>query len=140
MSRLIHVSTWTFKGGYCAYAYIYQNHFISELFINLFVLYIQIVDVETGKTLGTNQEGEVWVRGPQVTNGYHNLPAQTREMFLSDGWVRTGKQSKYMRHSLLMCIFNFCLILHLYINRLFAYCKGGNFNIRIWAWFGYFIC
>ena len=21
------------------------------------------------------------------------------------------------------------------INRLFAYCKGGNFNIHIWAWF-----
>ena len=27
------------------------------------------------------------------------------------------------------------------IIRLFAYCKGGNFNIHIWArWFGYFIC
>ena len=26
------------------------------------------------------------------------------------------------------------------INTLFAYCKGGNFNIHIWAWFGYFIC
>ena len=26
------------------------------------------------------------------------------------------------------------------INRLYAYCKGGNFNIHIWAWFGYFIC
>ena len=25
------------------------------------------------------------------------------------------------------------------INRLFAYCKGGNFNIHIWAWFDYFI-
>ena len=25
-------------------------------------------------------------------------------------------------------------------NRLFAYYKGGNFNIHIWAWFGYFIC
>ena len=26
------------------------------------------------------------------------------------------------------------------INRLSAYCKGGNFNIHIWAWFGYSIC
>ena len=26
------------------------------------------------------------------------------------------------------------------INRLFAYCKGGNFNIHIWAWFGFLIC
>ena len=22
----------------------------------------------------------------------------------------------------------------------FAYCKGGNFKIHIWAWFDYFIC
>ena len=27
-----------------------------------------------------------------------------------------------------------------HINILFAYCKGGNFNTHIWAWFGYFIC
>ena len=26
------------------------------------------------------------------------------------------------------------------ITELFALCKGGNFNINIWAWFGYFIC
>ena len=27
-----------------------------------------------------------------------------------------------------------------YITWLFALCKGGNFNIHIWVWFGYFIC
>ena len=32
------------------------------------------------------------------------------------------------------------LSLLLSINRLFAYCQGGNFNIHIWVWFGYFIC
>ena len=26
------------------------------------------------------------------------------------------------------------------VNRLLAYCKGGNFNIHIWAWVDYFIC
>ena len=26
------------------------------------------------------------------------------------------------------------------IIELFVLCKGGNFNIHIWAWFGYFIC
>ena len=26
------------------------------------------------------------------------------------------------------------------IIELFALCKGGNFNIHIWAWFSYFIC
>ena len=25
------------------------------------------------------------------------------------------------------------------ITSLFALCKGGNFNIHIWVWFGYFI-
>ena len=36
-----------------------------------------------------------------------------------------------------------CLVyhtVHMRINRLFAYCKGGNFNIYIWAWFRCFIC
>ena len=26
------------------------------------------------------------------------------------------------------------------ITSLLAYCKGGNFNIHIWVWFGYFSC
>ena len=30
--------------------------------------------------------------------------------------------------------------MHPRINRLFAYCKGGNLDTHIWAWFGYFIC
>ena len=28
---------------------------------------------------------------------------------------------------------------HVYIRELFTHCKGGNFNIPIWAWFGYVI-
>ena len=50
----------------------------------------QIVDVDTGKTLGFDEAGEIWVRGPQASHGYLNLPAQTKEMFMNDGWVRTG--------------------------------------------------
>ena len=26
------------------------------------------------------------------------------------------------------------------IMEFFGFCKGGNFNIHIWVWFGYFIC
>ena len=26
------------------------------------------------------------------------------------------------------------------INRTFAFCKGGNFNVHTWAWFGYLTC
>ena len=29
------------------------------------------------------------------------------------------------------------VIICLGINRLYAYCKGVNFNINIWAWFGF---
>lgn len=55
---------------------------------------MKIVDVETGKLLGVNEAGEVLIRGPQVSTGYRNLPAQTREMFIEDGWVRTGDIGK----------------------------------------------
>ena len=48
----------------------------------------------------------------------------------------------------LVCIFLFlhlfCIltvfIKYILFYRLFAYCKVSNFNIHIWAWFGYFIC
>jgi long-chain acyl-CoA synthetase len=33
--------------------------------------------------------GELWVKNPGVTPGYHNLPAVNRER-LVDGWLRTG--------------------------------------------------
>ena len=33
--------------------------------------------------------GELWVRNPGVTPGYHNLPAVNRQR-LVDGWLRTG--------------------------------------------------
>jgi long-chain acyl-CoA synthetase len=33
---------------------------------------------------------EVLVRGPQVMQGYHDLPRQTAATLLSDGWMRTG--------------------------------------------------
>ncbi len=35
-------------------------------------------------------EGEVWVRGPGVMEGYHNLPEETAKALTSDGWLRTG--------------------------------------------------
>jgi acyl-CoA synthetase (AMP-forming)/AMP-acid ligase II len=51
---------------------------------------MMIVDIVTGEPLGPRQDGEVWVRGPQVMKGYFNNPRATADMITSDGWLRTG--------------------------------------------------
>ena len=50
----------------------------------------KIVDISTGKELGSNQPGEIWVRGPQVMKGYLNAPDATAAILDSDGWLKTG--------------------------------------------------
>jgi long-chain acyl-CoA synthetase len=36
------------------------------------------------------EDGEVLIRGGGVMRGYHNLPEQTAEILLADGWLATG--------------------------------------------------
>ena len=40
-------------------------------------------------------EGEIQVRGPQVTLGYWSRPAETRATVLSGGWLRTGDIGRF---------------------------------------------
>jgi len=50
----------------------------------------KIVDVETGKELGVGQQGEVWVKGPNIMKGYHNNPSATNATIDQDGYLHTG--------------------------------------------------
>jgi long-chain acyl-CoA synthetase len=40
--------------------------------------------------VGPGSVGEVWLRGPNVTPGYFNRPAETAAALTPDGWLRTG--------------------------------------------------
>ena len=53
-------------------------------------LTVRLVDPATGRDVLPGEEGEIWVQGPGVTPGYHNLPEQTAEALTEDGWLRTG--------------------------------------------------
>lgn len=50
----------------------------------------KLVDPASGEELGPNQEGELWVRGPQVMTGYLNNLEATMRTVDSEGWLHTG--------------------------------------------------
>lgn len=51
---------------------------------------VRLVDPESGEDVPLGEEGELLVRGPQVTQGYWKRPEDTAALFASDGWLRTG--------------------------------------------------
>ncbi len=50
----------------------------------------RIADLTTGADLGVGERGEVWLRGPQIMQGYLNRKAATDAMLDADGWLHTG--------------------------------------------------
>jgi acyl-CoA synthetase (AMP-forming)/AMP-acid ligase II len=63
-------------------------------------LAVRIVDPASGRDVGTGQEGELIVRGPNVMPGYLNKPEETAKA-LRNGWYHTGDLAKADANSFL---------------------------------------
>jgi acyl-CoA synthetase (AMP-forming)/AMP-acid ligase II len=50
----------------------------------------RLVDPESGEDVGVGERGELWIRGPQVMQGYLNNEEATAATIDSDGWLHTG--------------------------------------------------
>ncbi|MGW4060035.1 type I polyketide synthase [Amycolatopsis sp. NPDC004747] len=55
---------------------------------------VRVVDPGTGLDRPAGEEGEVWVRGPNVMAGYHGRPAATAAA-LAGGWYHTGDLARF---------------------------------------------
>jgi long-chain acyl-CoA synthetase len=57
---------------------------------------------EDGQELAQGESGELWIRGPQVMQGYWQRPDETAKVLRADGWLLTGdiariEESGYVR-------------------------------------------
>jgi acyl-CoA synthetase (AMP-forming)/AMP-acid ligase II len=50
----------------------------------------RLVDPRSGRDVPPGQPGELWIRGPQVMEGYYDDAAATAAAITPDGWLRTG--------------------------------------------------
>ncbi len=50
----------------------------------------RVVDPGSGAALPAGEDGEVWVRGPQLMAGYRDDPDATAATIDADGWLHTG--------------------------------------------------
>ncbi|ORY00069.1 4-coumarate-CoA ligase [Basidiobolus meristosporus CBS 931.73] len=52
----------------------------------------------SGHSLGVDQEGELWIKGPNVMHGYHNNLDATAATVDADGFLHTGDVAKFDKH------------------------------------------
>ncbi len=51
---------------------------------------IRVANLETGEDCAADEDGEIWVRGPQVMKGYLDDADANAYTLPGDGWLRTG--------------------------------------------------
>ena len=55
---------------------------------------VKIVDMDTGRELGYDKTGEIWISAPSAMLGYYKKPNETAEVVVTDEngkrWVKTG--------------------------------------------------
>ncbi|XP_053373732.1 uncharacterized protein LOC123531119 [Mercenaria mercenaria] len=51
---------------------------------------MKIVNIDSGELCSVDEEGEIWITGPQLSLGYFNNPEENRKIFAPDCWVKTG--------------------------------------------------
>nr|Q3E6Y4.2 RecName: Full=4-coumarate--CoA ligase-like 3 [Arabidopsis thaliana] len=50
----------------------------------------RIVDPDTGRVMGVNQPGELWLKGPSISKGYFGNEEATNETINLEGWLKLG--------------------------------------------------
>ena len=51
---------------------------------------MKVEDLNTKKTLGPNENGEICVKSPTIMKGYWKRPAETQAVYDGNGWFHTG--------------------------------------------------
>lgn len=46
--------------------------------------------MDNGAEVPVGEQGEIWLKGPNICKGYYNNPKATSECIDPDGWYRTG--------------------------------------------------
>ncbi|KAK4733033.1 hypothetical protein R3W88_007294 [Solanum pinnatisectum] len=64
----------------------------------------KIVDPDTGIGLPPGEQGELWIKGPIIMQGYIGDPKNTSETLMPGGWLRTGDLCYIDHHGYLFVV------------------------------------
>ena len=51
---------------------------------------VRLIDPESGRDVAQGEDGELWIRGPQIMQGYLKQPEATAQCIDAEGWYHSG--------------------------------------------------